>query len=174
MNGLHGKRNFTILIILFVIGLIMIYKPYQVKARIVSRYNEILVEKLTYSTSAEARIQARQALIQVEREEIFRYKAKEAAEEKHEHEKEVEQRKHEHENEFEEMSNVEVSDVKEEEHDISKHDHSGDFFHTDYFGESWRTWTNSYRIWVIARNTYLIFFLMAILKAYVEDLKKKK
>ena len=49
-----------------------------------------------------------------------------------------------------------------------------DFAHLDYFGEPWRDWKSTYRVWNLARNYYLVFLLLLSIKIFWDYTKKKK
>lgn len=60
------------------------------------------------------------------------------------------------------LSHVEKGDL----YALQEHDTS-DFMHTDYFGEPWRTWANTFIIWEKARIFFYFFLGLIILKPYL-------
>lgn len=60
------------------------------------------------------------------------------------------------------LSHVEKGDLFAlQEHDTT------DFMHTDYFGEPWRMWANTFIIWEKARIYFFFFLFLLIMKPYI-------
>jgi hypothetical protein len=60
------------------------------------------------------------------------------------------------------LRHIEKGEIFEaQEHDTE------DYMHTDYFGEPWRIWANTFVIWYDARNLFLLFLVILALKPYI-------
>ncbi|MCE1245478.1 MAG: hypothetical protein LWY06_02415 [Firmicutes bacterium] len=60
------------------------------------------------------------------------------------------------------LRHIEKGEIFEaQEHDTT------DFMHTDYFGEPWRIWANTFVIWGKARNLFILFMLILAAKPYI-------
>jgi hypothetical protein len=68
-----------------------------------------------------------------------------------------------------ELTHLERGEVfRDKEHNVQ------DFIHKDYFGEPWRDWKNSYIIWKLACNYFLVLFGLMITKELYQYLKSRR
>ena len=62
----------------------------------------------------------------------------------------------------EQLSHVEKGNL----YALQEHD-TTDFMHTDYFGEPWREWANTFIIWEKARIYFFVFLFLLLTKPFI-------